>query len=63
LFNSKGNLLLSLKDAFAQCFQFGNLSSERFEAVPKNSGGGIRSTAAIAHLVQVGPFEGSGRSH
>ncbi|MEZ2142018.1 hypothetical protein AAE026_06825 [Bradyrhizobium sp. DN5] len=50
MFNSKGDLLLSLKDAFAQCFQFGNLSSEHFEAVPKNSGSGIRSTAAIARL-------------
>ena len=62
-FSSRGDLLLSLKDASAKCFQLGNLSSEGFEAVPKHSGGGIRSTAAMARLGQVGPFEWSGRSH
>jgi len=63
LFSSRGDLLLSLKDAFAKCFQLRNLSSERFEAVPKNSGSGIRSSAAIARLGQVGPFEWSDRSN
>ncbi|QOZ09550.1 hypothetical protein XH96_19935 [Bradyrhizobium sp. CCBAU 51765] len=63
MFSLRGDLLLSLKNASTKRFQLGNLSSERFEAEPKNSGRGVRSTAAIARLGQVGPFEGSGRSH
>ncbi|MEY9885259.1 MULTISPECIES: hypothetical protein [unclassified Bradyrhizobium] len=54
--SSRGDLLLSLKNAFAKRSQLGNLSSEHFEAVPKNSGRGIRSTAEIARLGRVGPF-------
>ncbi|MCK1682153.1 hypothetical protein IVA87_22725 [Bradyrhizobium sp. 147] len=63
MFSSRGDLLLSLKDSFAKRVQFGNLSRQRFEAVPKNGGSIIRSTAAIARVGQVGPFEGSCRSY